>query len=357
MKPMLTALAAFVATIISPAVAGEMQDGRCDGAVDENFICGPVNAEDLVKVPGSDWVLASRMAGPGVDSGAIYLLNVRDHSWRSLDLDAIGEAPDAAAYPACSGKPSAAAFRGHGLALDKTGDQLRLLAINHGGRESVEIFAVSAGSADEPTLTWIGCVPAPENAQLNTVVALPGGGLAVTEFFDASNQNWTTDLFEGKPTGSVLEWSAASGWTEVEGAVLSGPNGLAVSPDGRSYFVAEWGARRLHRFQRGASAEHKVVDVGVLADNLSWDEGGSLLLTGQNVADKREYAECALSDARVCPDAWKVLRIDPETLAMETIIDRAGTKEFGSATTALDLGTEHWIGTSRGERIAVIARQ
>jgi hypothetical protein len=357
MKPMLKTLVTFLATIISPAVAEEMQDGHCGGAVDENFICGPVNAEDLVEVPGTDWVLASRMAGPSVTSGAIYLLNTRDRSWRTLDLDAIAEASDAAAYPGCSGKPSAAAFRGHGLALDRAGDRLRLLAINHGGRESVEIFGLSASGADEPTLTWIGCVLAPENAQLNSVVALPGGGLAVTKFFDASNQSWTTDLFEGKPTGSVLEWSATSGWKELAGTALSGPNGLAVSPDGGVYFVAEWGARRLHRFQRGAAGEHKVVDVGVLADNLSWDADGRLLLAGQNVADKREYAECALSEARTCPDAWKVLRVDPETLAVETIIDRPGTKEFGSATTALDIGTEYWIGTSRGERIARIAKR
>ena len=112
-----------------------MQDGRCGGADDANFICGPVNAEDLVKLPGTDWVLASRMAGPGVSGGALYLLNAGDHRWRSLDLDAIADARDVALYPDCPGKPTAAVFSGHGIAVDRNGDRLKLLAINHGGRK------------------------------------------------------------------------------------------------------------------------------------------------------------------------------------------------------------------------------
>jgi hypothetical protein len=348
-------LAAAMASMAASAVAGEMQDGRCGGVADENFICGPVNAEDLVKVPGTDWVLASRMAGPGVSGGAIYLLNASDHRWRSLDLDAFPEARDTALYPDCPGKPTASAFSGHGIALDKNTDALKLLAINHGGREAIEVFSLTANAADEPTLTWSGCVVAPQNAMLNSVVALPENGIAVTKFFDPSNKSWGDDLFAGKPTGNVLEWSPSGGWTEVEGTGLSGPNGLAISPDASAYFVAEWGARKLHKFTRGTS-KHQAIDTGVLADNVHWDESGKLLLTGQDVADKQEYAACALSDAQVCPDAFKVLRVDPGTLTAEEVVSRPGTKEFGSGTTALDLGSEYWVGTSRGNRIARFAK-
>lgn len=350
-------LAASAAMMAASAPAADMQDGRCGGAADENFICGPVNAEDLLRIPGTDWVLASRMAGPGVTGGAIYLMNVKDHSWGSLDLDAGSEARDTALYPDCPGRPTAAAFSGHGMALDKSGDVLKLLAINHGGRESVEVFDLTAIGVDEPSLTWIGCVVAPENAQLNSVVGLPKNGMAVTKFFDASSKSWAADLFAGKPTGNVLEWSPDGGWMEVEGTALSGPNGLAIAPDASAYFVAEWGNRKLHKIARGPTpAKHEAIDAGVLADNVHWDEDGKLLLTGQDVADKQEYAACALSDAEVCPDPFKVLRVDPDTMAAEELVSRPGTKEFGSGTTALDLGSEYWIGTSRGNRIARFAK-
>jgi hypothetical protein len=345
----------LTAGLLPAAAAAEMQDGNCSGAADDRFICGPVNAEDMVRLPGTDWVLASRMAGPGVTGGALYLLDARDHSWRSLDLDALPDPRDAERYRDCPGRPTAAAFSGHGIALDENGGQLRLLAINHGGRETIEVFSVTVRDAAEPALAWTGCIVAPENAVLNSVVALPDGGIAATKFFDASNDGWEDDVFAGRPTGSVLEWSPAGGWSEVEGTALSAPNGLAVSPDGGAYFVAEWGARKLHRFARG-TAEHRSIDVGVLADNVHWGADGKLLLTGQDVADKRDYAACALSDARICPDAFKVLRVDPETLEVEEVVGRAGTQEFGSGTTALDLGAEYWIGTSRGDRIVRVAK-
>ena len=83
-----------------------------------------------------------------------------------------------------------------------------------------------------------------------------------------------------------------------------------------------------------APAKRESIDTGVLADNVHWQDDGTLLLTGQDVADKRDYAACALSDAQVCPDAYKVLRIDPETLAAEDVVSGPGTHEFGSGTTA-----------------------
>lgn len=339
--------------ISAPVSAAESNDERC--RENSKFICGPINAEDLVKIPGTNWVLASRMAGPDDAEGMFYLLNATDYTWRGLEIDSIPDAPDRSAYPDCPGRPTSASFHGQGIAVDERDDNLMLLAVAHGDREAVEIFHIETEDDAEPVLKWVGCVLAPSNAQLNSVAALPGGGFVATRFFDPANKRWAEDLLAGENTGSVLEWSPQTGWNEIEGSEMSGPNGILAAPDGSAYLVAEWGAQKLHRFSPGASPQWQTIDTGVRTDNLQWDSTGQVLVTGQSV-NAETFVDCALSNARVCPDPFKVLIVDPGTLAVETVESYPGSTEFGSGTTALDLGSEYWIGTWRGDRIARIAK-
>jgi hypothetical protein len=46
--------------------------------------------------------------------------------------------------------------------------------------------------------------------------------------------------------------------------------------------------------------------------------------------------------------------IDPETLAVETIYSQADMPGFGGGTVALEVGDELWIGSFRGDRIAIV---
>ena len=52
----------------------------CDPAGNVQFICGVISPEDLVAVPGSDWVVASGDAA----GGAITLINTRDKTTMAL---------------------------------------------------------------------------------------------------------------------------------------------------------------------------------------------------------------------------------------------------------------------------------
>ena len=68
----LTCLALSMAFLF-PHGAVTPRAAACDPAGNVQFICGLVGPEDLVPVPGSDWVIASGDAAPG----AITLVNVR----------------------------------------------------------------------------------------------------------------------------------------------------------------------------------------------------------------------------------------------------------------------------------------
>src|SRR5713101_142689 len=176
---MLTVLAvsmAFAFPQAAPRPAG------CDAAGSVQFICGLVGPEDLVLVPGSDWVIASGDAAPG----AITLVNVRDKTTTALYPSAnLKQRLDAKTYDSCPGPidpEEIDKLRAHGLFLRPGRNSLHTLyVVHHGNRESIEVFEFDARSR-APALTWIGCAVAPDPVGLNSVVALPEGGFAATNF-------------------------------------------------------------------------------------------------------------------------------------------------------------------------------
>src|SRR5437879_1215163 len=147
----------------------------CNPAGNVQFICGQQGPEDLVLIPGTEWVVVSALAG----TGGIRLVNVRDKTAALAYPSATTkERPEAKTYDSCPGPPDAAdkaKFQTHGLALRAGRNSLHTLyTVHHGGRESIEVFELDA-RAKPPALTWIGCAVAPDPVGLNSVVALPEG--------------------------------------------------------------------------------------------------------------------------------------------------------------------------------------
>jgi hypothetical protein len=116
----------------------------CDPAGSE-YVCGQLAPEDLVVVPGSEWVFGSVFSG----SGGIRLINTKDRTTTTAYPAASAkEELDAKTYDSCPGIPDAAqkaTFRPHGLALRAGKNSTHTLyAVHHGSRESVEVFEVDA---------------------------------------------------------------------------------------------------------------------------------------------------------------------------------------------------------------------
>src|SRR5258708_3450937 len=81
------------------------------------FITRLINVEDMVRAPGTPWIIASGLADGERTDGHIYLVNARNRSVRALLPGHVDYRPDANAYPACPGKPDEAKFSAHGLSL------------------------------------------------------------------------------------------------------------------------------------------------------------------------------------------------------------------------------------------------
>lgn len=307
----------------------------CDADGEVQFLCGPVSAEDLMAVPESPWIVASGME----DEGYLYLLDSRDHSSQTLfSLESSQYRHDRQTYAACPG-PAREQFRPHGISLRPGSDgKHTLYVVRHGAREAVEVFELDVGGSS-PGLSWIGCVVAPESVGLNSVVALPDGGFAVTNFQMQEGQLW--------------EWQPTAGWAQVPGSETAGPNGIEVSPDGRWFYIGGWGTRTLIRLSRGQTPVQKdSVAVSHHIDNVRWAPDGSLFAAGHVGPQPSSIFEC-LGQGNCSGVTSRVTRVDPQQLTAREILSYPSNELIILGTVAIQVGEEIWLGGIAGsDRIA-----
>jgi SMP-30/Gluconolactonase/LRE-like region len=327
----------------------------CNATGNLGFVCGPLNSEDLIQVPGTAWIVASGMDGGAAGMrGSLHLVNASDKSWRVLFP---GKAPqmrwDKASYGDCPSPPDLAKFSAHGLNLRPASDGTdKLYVVNHGGRESIEVFVLDAKTA-EPTVTWAGCAVMPGHTWPNSVAPLPDGGMVVTDMFDPKDPKASNKMNAGEDTGAVYEWHPNTGFTLVPGSRMSGNNGIEVSPDGKWIYVAAWGNKSVVRLSRGGGgpAKRDMLTAGFLVDNLRWAPDGQLLVAGQNVPAKQVFA-CFESHAPRCTQPWRIDRWDTAAMTLTPVASEGGGPDFGDATVGLQVGDNIFVGTFRGDRIA-----
>ncbi|MDX1562612.1 MAG: hypothetical protein R3305_06770, partial [Gammaproteobacteria bacterium] len=235
----------------------------------------------------------------------------------------------------CPGPPDTDAFTTHGVYVEPgDGPLYKLFVVGHGARESIEIFEVNT-RVGLPSVAWIGCVVAPDPLGLNSVRGLPDGGFLTTNF----NPRGTPmqGMMNGTVNGELWEWHPDTGWQEVPGSEASGANGVELSDDGETIYVAAWGSQSFFTLTRGVEPPvREEIDLGFRIDNIHWARDGRLIGAGQVGQD------------------WRVVLIDPETLEVEEIYRQDDMPGFGGGTVALEVGDTLWVGSYRGDRIAIV---
>lgn len=340
---------------LAAAVAGTGAAAAADSApATLTYVTGVINVEDMVRVPGTTWIVGSGLADGQRTDGHIYLVSIEDHAVRVLLPGRVDYRPDARAYADCPGRPDEARFSAHGLSLRHVpGQSDTLYVVHHGERESVEVFKLN-GRDTALRLTWLGCVLYPAGVYGNGVTALPGGAFAATSFMDPRDPKAFAKLEAREPMGAVLIWRPKSGWEILPGAAaISAPNGIEASRDGKTLYVAGTGDETVVRLRLDGSGRRAVIKTGFHTDNLRWGDDGYLYAAGQRDT-VQSLLECAPNTDRRCDNPFSVMRIDPKTLAAREVVREPGHSEFGAASTALKVGGAYWLGTPHGDRIAIL---
>lgn len=305
-----------------------------------------LNAEDMAPLDGGNWVIASSMQGGLQAQGGIYAIDARSNI--ATKIYPLSGASDTSSMPECPAPVAAEAFAPHGITVHKQADgSKRLYVVNHGRRESIEVFDVQQGAT--PALHWAGCIPTPKGTFGNAVALADDGTLFMT--------NMGTPL-DGSAAispmgGDVLSWTARNGWRTVPNSAIAAPNGLLTSADGRQLYVASWSQGELFKLTvNGNTASREVIRLSLLPDNLRWNNAGNIFVTGHRTTVAAVY-DCFTAKGRCAqsiPSA--ITEIEPQSFTPRCSHDT----EQSMATTAINVGKEIWIGTARGESVLRVPR-
>jgi len=325
-------------------------------------ICAVQGSEDMEVLPHAQQLIVSgsRMqldaSGMRWQPGAIGLLDLKTRVLRRLYPSQQSSSGHSAATwgdAHCPGEIGAQ-LSPHGIHLSQRSDgHWQLLVVNHGGRESIELFELMThghSPADDPAiaLEWRGCAVAPAHSSLNDTAALPDG-FVVTVMIDdrESMQAQMERAARGENTGHVLRWDAKRGYQKVPGSEGPMPNGIQTNRDGTLMFVALNATGEVRKYDLPHARVLATAKVP-RPDNLSWAPDGSLLVAGLQPDAKID--ECMANFLLPCGAASHVYALDPATMKTRVLWAHEGAP-MGMATVAVRVGKHLYVGSVAGDRI------
>jgi len=314
--------------------------------------CGFSRPEDMELLPDGRTLLISQMGAiDGSLPGSFALFDTSSETITRLpQFTASSEAPWG--DPACV-EPPGAAFSPHGIDLIRRHDgRWLLLAVNHGGRESVEFFEL-LHETEGYRLAWRGCAVAPPDSFLNDVAALPGGGFVTTHMYPRSSPAAgpvslaMLEAMLGFNTGYVLHWDGQR-FAVAAGTQAPFPNGIQVDRDGKSLYLNAYMPGEVRKIAfPGGELEGKANVRN--PDNSQWDAEGRLLVAS-HVGGLLDVGSCFGIREGACGAAFAIVAVDPLTMRSETILEHRGPP-MGAATVAQQVGDQLYLGSFAGDRI------
>ena len=341
-KPAITIVTAALIGTCSPLWADTTAQ-LCDQVGKAEAICGFPAPEDIDLMPDGETLVLSAFGGlNGEHPQKLRLFNTQTLAVQPLPrMD--GDTPMRWDGDACPDAPDEA-FGSHGIDISQRADGAwQLLAVNH-VRESVEMFEI-VNLDTEPALAWRGCVVVPENSSINDTAALPDGGLLATQMMEKTEGDMMEAMAQQGVTGHVWRWRPGKGLDILPGSEANLANGVAVSPDGKTVFVAETGIGQVRKIDYETGNTLGTAKA-TSADNFSWAPDGRLIVTGINGP---MTADCMTAPGP-CLAPFQVQAIDPDTMETTVIWQQNGAP-MGAGTVGVIVGDFLYAGSFKGNQL------
>jgi hypothetical protein len=330
-------------------------------------LCHFKNPEDIVSVKGTDWLIISEMGDMSGDKpGQLTAYNVKSNE--RLDL-----------FPNVNMQYNSTVFKGdanchpikaqnsfspHGISLRyRSDEQIELYVINHGGRESVEIFQVILPNANHEKINikWQGCVLADaQNYFFNDLVSLDNGGFIATNMFNKNDIKVLGINFEmlkalfGMNVSKLVKWTPNAGFIEMEGITGAFFNGIAITDDNQFLFVNSYYDNQTLKIN--LTSQKIVNNVPVQhPDNSAWDEQGNLLIAS-HTGKKLDWIKCFMDKSiQNCAAGYSIISMNPASMDTTTLFSHSGGNPGAGVTVAKQHGPHIYMGSFKSQRLLKLA--
>ena len=330
-----------------PAAAPPLASCGIHGDIE--VLCGTHNPEDLELTPDGKYLIATQFVNQGRSGTTGAGMALFDIAKKTFSKMAVTDEPDKSwGDPACPG-PIGDALVSHGESLAKRKNGAwALYVVNHGGRQSIEMFELKRVSPAGWALVWHGCEVAAHD--YNDVAILPDGGFVGT-YPTGLSTGGTGGPFGGAVTGYVARWVPGKGESELPATRIRYPNGVVADARGRYIYINEFAGRQVFKYDLEAGKVIGSVKVDFLPDNLTWTKKGLLLAAGV----KGARGDCPEGSGRPCIQGFGVAEIDPAKMQARVIFDSASHEPLiGGVSSALQVGDSIYLGAFQGDRLVKI---
>ncbi len=348
-------VAGLLAGCVLLAACGADAVRGCESGAGIEVDCQFQNPEDLALLPDGRILVSQFGDIDGVQPGSLALYEPQGRTLTVAFPTAEHRALAAAAPASVWGEPDCPfsdvdAFSPHGIDVNQRADSRHQLAVvNHGGRESVELFEVF----DDGAMAWMGCVAAPADGLFNDVVLLGDGGFWVTHMAPKSSvlwHFWKAFLF-GADTGWVVAWAPDKGFSKLAGTDAPMPNGIEKSADERFVFVnvfAPEGVRKIDARNGELARTWRIAS----PDNSTWAEDGRLLVAS-HTAGAAALVACLGLEQGACGMAFEIVSLHPDRGQQQVLVAHEGAP-MGGASVALEKDGVLYLGGFASDRLGKV---
>ena len=331
---------------------------------DETFTvyCDYQNPEDLAVLPDGRHILVSEFGAivplsPTNVQGNLSLLDTTDGRKKNLEIEM---SENAWGDPDC--QRDSMVFSPHGIDINERLDgSYQLAIVNHMPTETIELFELREIN-DAWSLTWRGCVNAPVHGYFNDVALSSNGSFYVSQMYDKNISLFMLAVLDNtkEDTGYVYHWRRQNGFERLVNTDGAFPNGVELSDDENNLFINYAFGNKTSKYNLMSNSIEASFSMNGIPDNITVD-GDYIWVGAQDHSGLDSLIYCGVFAKDVfedpminqCPLPFAAYQLRQSDLSLVNSYKYSNTV-MGTATVALSLNGQLYIGTYHGDRIASV---